>query len=145
MARDAGGPTPVLQWLIYPRTDFTARTRSMSLFAHGFLLTKRDMDWFNSEYLGDSGVEASDPQVSPLLADSLSGLPPALIVVAGFDPLRDEGESYAAALQAAGTAVDLRYERSLTHGFVNLFQLGGASNTATHELISALRAHLSRV
>jgi acetyl esterase len=147
-ARDEGGPRqalPVLQWLIYPRTDFTAKTRSLSLFADGFLLTRADIDWFNEQYLGGSAVEADDPRVSPLLADSLSGLPPALIATAGFDPLRDEGDSYAAALRAAGTPVDARSMGSLTHGFASLFPLGGGSALATTELISALRAHLSRV
>jgi acetyl esterase len=144
-ALDEGCPAPVLQWLLYPRTDFTARTRSLSLFARGFLLTKRDIDWFHVQYLRDSAVDPADPRVSPLLADSLSGLAPALIAVAGFDPLRDEGESYAAALRAAGTPVDLRSMGWLTHGFASLFQLGGGSATATSELISALRAHLSRV
>jgi len=145
LARDDGGPTPVLQWLLYPRTDFTAKTRSLSLFAEGFLLTKRDMDWFETQYLGDSDLEPTDPRISPLLAESLSGLPPALIAIAGFDPLRDEGDRYAAALRAAGTPVDLRSMGSLTHGFANLFPLGGGSAVATTELISALRAHLSRV
>ncbi|MGO9926266.1 MAG: alpha/beta hydrolase [Mycobacterium sp.] len=149
LARDAaqneGGPTPVFQWLIYPRTDFTAQTRSLSLFARGFLLTRRDIDWFHAQYVRGSGVAATDPRLSPLLAESLSGLAPALIAVAGFDPLRDEGESYAAALRAAGTAVDLRCMGSLTHGFASLFQLGGDSAVGTSELISALRAHLSRV
>jgi acetyl esterase len=147
-ARDEGGPGeahPVLQWLIYPRTDFTAKTRSLSLFADGFLLTKADIDWFTEQYLGGSGIDAGDPRVSPLLADSLTGLPPALIATAGFDPLRDEGDSYAAALRAAGTPVDARSMGSLTHGFANLFPLGGGSALATTELISALRAHLSRV
>jgi acetyl esterase len=143
--QDPAGPLPVLQWLIYPRTDFTAKTRSLSLFAEGFLLTKADMDWFEAEYLGGSGIEPTDPRVSPLLADTLSGLPPALIVTAGFDPLRDEGDRYAAALRDAGTPVDLRSTGSLTHGFANLFPLGGGSAVATTELISALRAHLSRV
>ncbi|BBZ74336.1 alpha/beta hydrolase [Mycobacterium paraseoulense] len=145
LARDEGVPAPVLQWLIYPRTDFTTQTRSLSLFARGFLLTKRDIDWFESQYLRRSSVDRADPRVSPLLAESLAGLAPALIAVAGFDPLRDEGESYAAALQAAGTPVDLRCMGSLTHGFANLFKLGGGSAAATTELISALRAHLSRV
>lgn len=144
-AQHGAGPMPVLQWLIYPRTDFTAQTRSMSLFARGFLLTRRDIDWFHAQYLRGSGIHAADPLVSPLLAESLSGLPPALMAVGGFDPLRDEGESYAAALRAAGVEVDLRYLGSLTHGFVSLFQLGGDSAAATSELISALRAHLSRV
>ncbi|BCO37005.1 alpha/beta hydrolase [Mycobacterium heckeshornense] len=145
LARADGGPRPALQWLIYPRTDFTARTRSLSLFADGFLLTKRDVDWFETQYLADSDLEPTDPRISPLLADDLSGLPPALIATAGFDPLRDEGEQYAAALRAAGTAVDLRSMRSLTHGFATLFPLGGGSAVGTAEIVSALRAHLSRV
>ena len=147
LARDENpqGPQPVLQWLIYPRTDFTAQTRSLTLFAEGFLLTKADMDWFDRPVPGRLRRRPADPRVSPLLADSLSGLPPALIATAGFDPLRDEGDRYAAALHEAGTHVDLRSMRSLTHGFANLFPLGGGSALATTELISALRAHLSRV
>jgi acetyl esterase len=145
LIRAEGGPSPVLQWLIYPRTDFTARTRSLSLFADGFLLTKRDIEWFEAKYLGGSGIAPTDPLVSPLLADSLAGLPLALIAVAGFDPLRDEGERYAEKLRAAGNDVDLRSMGSLTHGFANLFPLGGGSAVATAELVSALRAHLSRV
>ncbi|MCV7257357.1 alpha/beta hydrolase [Mycobacterium shimoidei] len=147
LARDEApqGPKPALQWLIYPRTDFTAQTRSLSLFANGFLLTRDDIDWFESHYLGGSGVDPADTRVSPLLAESLSGLPPALITVAGFDPLRDEGERYAAALRAAGNAVDFRCMGSLTHGFANLFPLGGGCAAATAEMVSALRAHLSRI
>lgn len=144
LARDDGGPVPILQWLIYPRTDFTAQTRSLSLFADGFVLTKHDIDWFAEQYLGGSAIEPDDPRVSPLRADTLSGLPPALIAIAGFDPLRDEGERYATALRAAGNAVDLRCFGSLTHAFGNLFPIGGGSATATVEMISALRAHLSR-
>jgi acetyl esterase/lipase len=144
LARDEGGPTPILQYLICPLTDLTAQTRSLSLFARGFLLTRRDIDWFEAQYLRGSGMGPADPRISPLLAESLSGLAPALIAVSGFDPLRDQGESYAAALRAAGTAVDLRCMGSLTHSFVSLFQLGGGSAIATSEVISALRAHLSR-
>jgi acetyl esterase len=141
---DPKGPQPVLQWLIYPRTDFTAQTRSLSLFADSFLLTKHDLDWCEAQYLGGTGVEPTDPRVSPLLASTLFGLPPALIAIAGFDPLRDEGDRYAAALRAAGTAVDLRSAASLTHGFASLFPLRGGCAVATTELVSALRAHLSR-
>ncbi|HEX7322845.1 MAG TPA: alpha/beta hydrolase [Mycobacterium sp.] len=144
LARDKGDPAPVLQWLIYPVTDCTAQTRSRTLFADGFLLTKHDMDWFADQYVGRSELDPTDRRVSPLLADDLSGLPPALIAVAGFDPLRDEGQRYAAALRAAGNVVDLRTMRSLIHGFMSLSPLGGDSAIATTALISALRAHLSR-
>ncbi len=105
---DEGGPAPLLQWLLYPRTDFTAYNRSLSLFARGFLLTKRDVDWFADQYLKGTGIDLADPRVSAAHAESLSGLAPALIAVAGFDPLRDEGQCYAAALQDARTPVDLR-------------------------------------
>ncbi|OBG32072.1 MULTISPECIES: alpha/beta hydrolase [Mycolicibacter] len=143
-ARDEGGPAPVLQWLIYPVTDCTAQTRSRTLYGDGFLLTKHDIDWFTDQYVGRSQLDPTDPLVSPLLAGDLSGLPPALVAVAGFDPLHDEGEAFAAALRKAGVVVDLRQMPSLTHAFINLFPLGGGSATATSELISALRAHLSR-
>lgn len=144
LARADGGPAPVLQWLLYPVTDMTARTRSRTLFAERYLLTRADIDWFTVNYVGCSSLEPTDPRVSPLLSPQLSGLPPALIALAGFDPLRDEGEQFAAALAQAGVSVDIRRMPSLTHGFINLFGLGGDSATATTVLISALRAHLSR-
>ncbi|MGZ8802580.1 MAG: alpha/beta hydrolase fold domain-containing protein, partial [Mycobacterium sp.] len=74
----------------------------------------------------------------------LSGLAPALVVTAGFDPLRDEGRHYADAMREAGVPVDYREYGSLVHGFANFFPLGGASATATADVISAMRAHLTR-
>ena len=100
-ARD-GGPAPALQLLIYPATDMTTRHRSRELFREGFLLTDPEMDWYTDNYLGTARTDAGDPRVSPLLAEDLSGLAPAFIVTAAFDPLRDEGEAYARALQAGG-------------------------------------------
>ena len=143
-ARDTGAPLPALQLLIYPMTDMVGETVSKTLFADGFFLTKADVEWFDRHYLADSGVAGSDPRVSPLLAGDLSGLSPALVLTAGFDPLRDEGRAYAAALAAAGVPVDAREYGSLTHGFVNFFPLGGGSEVALTDLTSALRAHLSR-
>lgn len=142
-ARDDELPPPALQLLLYPVTDFSSETRSRTLFSDGYFLTKRDMDWFSAHYLDGADVTADDPAVSPLLAEDLSGLPPALVITAGFDPLRDEGNRYARAMRDAGVLVDLREGRSLIHAFANFFPLGGGSATALTAMISALRAHLS--
>jgi acetyl esterase len=144
LARNDGAPPPVLQLLIYPITNYAGQTRSQDLFADGFFLRRWDMDFCREKYIGGSGVDAADPRVSPLLADDLSGLPPAILITAGFDPLRDEGRQYAEALRAAGNVVDEREYGSMIHAFTNAFTLGGGSATATADIISALRAHLSR-
>jgi acetyl esterase len=136
------GSAPALQLLVYPATQMGSDTRSRALFAEGFFLTRRDMDYFEHHYLAGSGVEPADPRVSPLLAEHLGGLAPAIVVTAGFDPLRDEGEQYAAAMCDAGTLVDLRRFGSLIHGFAGMSPLGGGSVVALAEIISALRAHL---
>jgi acetyl esterase len=143
-ARDEGTRLPALQLLFYPVVNYRDETRSQTLFAEGFFLTKHDIDWFDDKYLDGASVDGSDPAVSPLLADDFSGLPPALVLTAGFDPLRDEGRQYADAMRSAGASVDYREFGSLVHGFANLFALGGDSATATAESISALRAHLAR-
>jgi acetyl esterase len=144
LARNDGVRVPALQLLLYPVVDFAAETRSKTLFSDGYFLTKADIDWFRSLYLAGSPLDTSDPRISPLLADDLSGLPPAMVLTGGFDPLRDEGNQYAEALAAAGVAVDHRQFGSLVHGFANFFPLGGASAVAMAEVVSALRAHLSR-
>lgn len=143
-ARDEGIRLPALQLLLYPVTNQANDTRSRNLFAEGYWLTKRNMDWFTEQYVGGSGLDPADPRVSPLLSGDLSGLPPALVLIAGFDPLRDEGNQYADALRAAGNAVDAREFGPLIHAFGNFFGLGGRSATAIAEMTSALRAHLSR-
>ena len=143
LARAAGQPLPTLQWLIYPVTDMRGLARSRTLFGDGFLLTKHDMDWFQDLYLKNSGLEPTDPLVSPLLADDLAGLSPALVVTGGFDPLRDEGEQYAAKLREAGVVVDQRRMPGMIHAFLNLNVLGGGVAAANSEMISALRAHLA--
>ncbi len=116
-----GGPAPALQLLIYPATDMSTRRRSRDLFAEGFFLSDTEMGWFERSYLGPaSGTDVVlDPRVSPMLAEDLSGLAPAIVITAGFDPLRDEGEDYAHALRAAGTPAVVRRYEGYIHGFVS--------------------------
>ncbi len=135
---------PALQVLIYPVTNFAGDTRSRTLFADGFFMSTRDMDWFRDNYLAGASIDVDDPRVSPLLAEDLSGLPPALVVTGGFDTLRDEGDRYADRLAAAGVAVDRRSYGSMVHGFANFFPVGGGSAVATADMVSAIKAHLSR-
>ena len=143
-ARYEGAQLPALQLLLYPVTNYRDETRSQTLFADGFFLTKADLHWCRDQFLAGAELDAADPRVSPLLADDFSGLPPALLLTAGFDPLRDEGRQYADALRKAGVPVDHREFGSIIHGFANFFTLGGDSATAMAETISALRAHLAR-
>jgi acetyl esterase len=143
-ARD-GGPAPSLQLLIYPVTDFTSRRRSRELFGEGFFLTSSSMDWFEGHYLGLASEHAGDPRASPLLADDLSGLAPALIVTASFDPLRDEGEAYAQALRAAGTPVALRRFPGFIHGFVNMGGISRGCRDGVVEIAGATRAMFAGV
>ena len=141
-ARD-GGPAPALQLLIYPATDFTVKRRSRGLFGEGFLLTDAEMDWFEDNYLGVERTNANDPRASPLLADDLSGLAPAFIVTAAFDPLRDEGEAYAEALKQAGTPATLRRFPGFIHGFINGAGVSRTARDAVVEIAGATRAMFS--
>jgi acetyl esterase len=142
LARDADGPTPAMQALIYPVTDAVGGQQSRDTFAKGFLLAKADMDWFEHHYL-PAGTDQADPRVSVLRAGDLSGLPPAYVATAGFDPLRDEGETYAARMQAAGVTVALRRHPGLIHGFANMTAVSHTARNAMCELAGALRMGLS--
>ena len=122
MARDAGGPAIRQQVLIYPVTDVMRETRSYEDFAEGYMLTRDSMRWFIAHYLR-SRDDAGDWRVSPLRAPSLAGLPPALIVTAGNDPLRDEGEMYAGRLRDAGVLVDYVCYGGMVHGFAGMGKL----------------------
>jgi acetyl esterase len=117
------GPVPAAQWLLYPATDLARRHRSRDLFGQGFLLTDDDIVWFQHHYL-PSGVDRADPRVSVLYGEIAAATPPAVVVTAGFDPLRDEGEAYAEALRHARVAVTARREADLPHGFLPFLHLG---------------------
>ncbi|MGI9576779.1 MAG: alpha/beta hydrolase [Microthrixaceae bacterium] len=123
-ARDIDAPRPVAQGLVYPGTDFAMGTRSVELFAEGFFLTRESMQWFRQQYLPD-GADKGDPSVSPLLAQDVSGVAPALVWTAGFDPLRDEGSAYAEKLDKAGVPTTYRCYDDLIHGFFGMGTLPG--------------------
>jgi acetyl esterase len=141
MARDAGGPAIALQVLIYPVTDVMAETRSYADFADGYLLTRDSMRWFTAHYV-KSKDDARDWRVSPLRAPSLAGLPPALVVTAGFDPLRDEGEIYAGRLRDAGGTVDYVCYGGMIHGFVGMGKLIDTAGRAISHVGGSLRQAL---
>jgi acetyl esterase/lipase len=119
MARDAKGPSIALQVLIYPVTDLGSESKSYADFADGYMLTRDSMRWFTAHYLGGK-EDAQDWRVSPLRAPSLAGLPPTLVITAGFDPLHDEGAAYATRLREAEVTVDYVSFGGMIHGFVGM-------------------------
>lgn len=120
-ARDEGGPRIALQALVYPVTNHSFDTPSYQENADGYLLTRDSMVWFWDHYLKDAD-DSANPWASPLRAGDLSGLPPAVVITAEFDPLRDEGEAFAAKLADAGVRVVQRRFDGQIHGF---FQMPG--------------------
>jgi acetyl esterase len=141
MACDAGGPAIALQVLIYPVTDVMRESRTYADFADGYMLTRDSMRWFIAHYLR-SKDDARDWRVSPLRASSLAGLPPALIVTAGFDPLRDEGEQYAGRLRDAGVMVDYVCYGGMVHGFLGMGKLIDTAGRAIAQIGTTLRQAL---
>jgi acetyl esterase len=136
-----GGPALALQLLIYLAVDRTTPYRSLELFADGFFLTRAEIDWFDRHY--SSPEDHGDPRLSPLRGADLPGLAPALVVTAGFDPLRDEGVAYAAARAAAGTEVRLRRHSGMLHGFINMIDLSRSARAALVEVADEARAMLA--
>jgi acetyl esterase/lipase len=136
------GPLPTFQLLIYPVTDLAGVSRSRETFAEGFVLTKENMEWYEAQLVGSSG-DRRDPRLSPLLAEELAASVPALVVTAGFDPLRDEGEAYARRLQDAGTHALLRRHPGYVHGFMHMLVGGAGPREAIAEIGGVLRAALA--
>jgi acetyl esterase len=135
---------PCLQWLIYPVADLAMDSPSYASCAKGFLLTGAAMAWFRGLYLNDPS-EAEDPRASPLKANDLSGLAPALIYTAGFDPLRDEGRAYADRLAAAGVKTIHREFESLIHGFVGMRGALQAAARAMDDMVAGLCHELAQL
>jgi acetyl esterase len=141
LARERGGPSLAFQVLIYPMLSPACDSASQREYGEGYLVTRADLLWFWRHYL-PSAQAWHDPLASPLLAEDLARLPPALVVTAEYDPLRDEGEAYAERLRAAGVPVESRRYDGLIHA---CFQMGGVidrSRSVLEDVAAALRANL---
>lgn len=139
LARDTkGAPKIAYQLLVYPATNMHMNTESHRKFGEGHLLTRPSMDWFQEQYLNGPD-DRDDWRASPLKAKSLAGLPPAYVLIAGNDPLRDEGEAYAMALKAAGVSVVLREFEGQIHGFITLGKVVPQAGQAMAEMGVALK------
>jgi len=142
LAREQGGPSLAFQALVYPVTNHSFDTRSYRDYGNGYLLTRDAMVYFWNHYLDDQ-ADGSRPLASPLRATTFAGLPPGIVITAEYDPLRDDGEAYAARLRAEGVAVELVRYDSQIHGFFGnamiddgihaLDRLGAAVQTALNE------------
>lgn len=141
MARDNGAPQITFQVLIYPVTGAGLDTQSVRENATGYFLTRDEMIWFDSLYLR-SDADRDNPLAAPLRAKTLNGLPPALVITAEFDPLRDDGEAYADRLRKSGVAVVCTRYNGMIHGFLSLpFEQG---KKARQEVVKALRSAFAK-
>ncbi|MDA0174284.1 alpha/beta hydrolase [Solirubrobacter taibaiensis] len=133
---------PELALLIYPVTDMTTIRESHRLFGKGFFLTDEFRDWYAGHFLGDG--DPADPLRSPLLSPNLKDSAPVLLILAGFDPLRDEGRAYGRALEDAGVPVTTRLFPGLIHSFIHAIGASPSSRAALIETAGMLRALLQR-
>jgi len=143
MARDRKGPALAAQLLIYPATSSGQDTPSYTERGTGSLLTKADMVWFWNHYAPE-GMDRNDPRMSVLLTEDLGRLPPAVLAIAEFDPLRDEGVAYGRKLASADTAVTVLYYRDLPHGFLTFYQMSPGASRALDEMATSLKSALTR-
>jgi acetyl esterase len=143
-ARDQG-PALCAQYLIYPGVDFDEDAEYVSRVenAEGYFLTAEDMLWFRAHYL-PVDADADDPRASAIRAESLAGLPPAVIGTAEFDPLRDEGEAYAKALADAGVEVHVQRYDGLIHGFYGMGPVSAGADAAIADMTETLKKILAR-
>lgn len=138
-ARDAGGPDVCFQALLYPVTDCRDDRPSYLDNATGYFLERTSMQFFFDAYTVRAGIDPTTPRVSPLRAASHAGVAPALVITAEFDPLRDEGNDYAAALAAAGVEVEHRQYDGMIHGFVGMPGILAGGRAGLDQVVGALR------
>lgn len=129
---------PKKQLLFYPTCDWVEHYPSTDLFGTGFFLTKKDFEYFANHYHGGRLNDYSDFRISPLRGN-LKGLPPAIVVTAGFDPLRDQGDAYAKAMQKAGVEVIHYREEGMIHGFINLVGFSQHARKVVSKTLSYLK------
>ncbi|MER7849616.1 alpha/beta hydrolase [Kitasatospora sp. NPDC096077] len=141
LLRTEGGPALRHQLLVYPNTDHGADTPSLREHDDPLWFNRRSVAWYWGHYLADP-ADGADPYASPLRAADLSGLPPATVLTAEYDPLRDEGEQYAEALRAAGVPVDLRRYPGVPHGFFAMTGTLDAAGEAQAHAAARLREAL---
>lgn len=139
-ARRAGEKMPAFQMLIYPATDSSRESASRKQFAEGYFLTKDLIDWFWSAY-APRGTDLADLRLSPLLEKDFAGLPPAFVLTAGFDPLRDEGRAYADRLIDAGVKTTYVNYPGTIHGFFSLSRFLSQGLKANDEAAAVMAAH----
>ncbi|OIJ26402.1 alpha/beta hydrolase [Nocardioides luteus] len=134
---------PMAQVLIQPVTDLVEHRPSQDEFAGSPALSAKQVAWFVQNYLPE-GTDTADPRVSPYRADSLAGLPPAIVNLAGFDPLHDDGTAYATALLEAGVPVEVTREAGLVHGYLSYTAVSPSCRKATERLVASVSAALDR-
>ncbi|HEX7758217.1 MAG TPA: alpha/beta hydrolase, partial [Caulobacteraceae bacterium] len=139
----AGEPQPDLQLLIYPAVDVASETASMTTYADAYPLSRAAMDWFMGHYMGPADSPA-DPRLSPIRANDLSGLAPAIVITAGFDPLVDQGEIYARRLREAGVSATYRCYDHLAHAFTAFTGVIPAADEACREIAALVRDAVQR-
>lgn len=141
----AGGPALFEMSVTEARAALKEMTRTMDkAFGGGeYFLSQADMNWINGMYFADQGRDGSSMPASPILAQDLAGLPPALVITAGFDPLRDEGQAYANRLEAAGVAVEYRCFDSTIHGFMSFVGAIDAGREGLELVAARLRSPLA--
>lgn len=141
MAREAGGPSVAFQLLIYPATDMALGTGSKKENATGYFLEERTMHYFYDLYV-PKGTDENDPRLSPLRAKNFAGLPPAYVITAQYDVLRDEGRLYAEKLKEAGVKVTHVNYDTLIHGFFTMAGVIPAARPAIADAAKAVKAAL---
>lgn len=133
-----GEPQPALQLLIYPAVDVSSETQSMATYADAYPLSRPIMDWFMGHYMGPD-ADPTDVRLSPIKEADLTGLAPAIVITAGFDPLVDQGECYAKRLKDAGVPVIYRCYDALAHGFTAFTGAAPAADVACREIAGFVR------